>query len=396
VVYYGDMGLLSALGITKTNKTVEAQYAPAVMLDSYGFNSIGTPFGYGPIDRALAVQVPAVNRCANLIKGVVGYLPLKLYKKSTGEELASPLWIEQPDIRQPRSVTISATVDSLIFYGQAFWRITELYADDLRPARFEWVANTRVTAQTNALGTEILYYMIDQQKVPMVGVGSLVTFQGLTQGILQTSGRTIQAALDLEKAAAISSATPMATGFLKNTGADMPESQVQGLLAAWKSARQNRSTAYLTSTLSYEPVGFSPKDMTYNESIQFLVTQICRAMNVPANMVSADMGTGSSMTYQNILEGRKEFVAYSLQPYICAIEDRLSMDDITARGHTVRFAIEESFLRADTMKRLEALEKMLSLGLITVEEAKEMENMTPEGNENGNAEYISSTKGENA
>ena len=88
MVYYGYMGLLSALGITKTNKTVEAQYAPAVMLDSYGFNSIGTPFGYGPIDRALAVQVPAVNRCANLIKGVVGYLPLKLYKKSTGEELA--------------------------------------------------------------------------------------------------------------------------------------------------------------------------------------------------------------------------------------------------------------------------------------------------------------------
>ena len=390
------MGLLSALGITKTNKTVEAQYAPAVMLDSYGFNSIGTPFGYGPIDRALAVQVPAVNRCANLIKGVVGYLPLKLYKKSTGEELASPMWVEQPDIRQPRSVTISATVDSLIFYGQAFWRITELYADDLRPARFEWVANTRVTAQTNALGTEILYYMVDQEKVPMVGVGSIVTFQGLTQGVLQTTGRTIQAALDMEKAAAVAAATPMATGFLKNTGADMPEAQVQGLLAAWKSARQNRSTAYLTSTLSYEPVGFSPKDMAYVDGIQFLTTQICRAMNVPAWMVSADMGSGSSMTYQNILESRKEFVAYSLQPYICAIEDRLSMDDITALGHTVRFAIEESFLRADTMKRLEALEKMLSLGLITVEEAKEMENMTPEGNENGNAEYISSTKGENA
>ena len=390
------MGLLSALGITKTNKTVEAQYAPAVMLDSYGFNSIGTPFGYGPIDRALACQVPAVNRCANLIKGVVGYLPLKLYKKSTGEELAAPLWVEQPDIRQPRSVTISATVDSLIFYGQAYWRITELYADDLRPSRFEWVANTRVTAQTNALGTEILYYMVDQAKVPMVGVGSLVTFQGLTQGVLQTSGRTIQAALDMEKAASVAAATPMATGFLKNTGADMPEAQVQGLLAAWKSARQNRSTAYLTSTLSYEPVGFSPKDMAYVDGIQFLTTQICRAMNVPAYMVSADMGTGSSMTYQNILESRKEFVAYSLQPYICAIEDRLSMDDITARGHTVRFAIEESFLRADTMKRLEALEKMLSLGLITVEEAKEMENMTPEGNENGNAEYISSTKGENA
>ncbi len=41
----------------------------------------------------------------------------------------------------------------------------------------------------------------------------------------------------------------MATTVLKNTGADLPPAEVQGLLASWKSARQNRSTAYLTSTL---------------------------------------------------------------------------------------------------------------------------------------------------
>ncbi len=77
-----------------------------------------------------------------------------------------------------------------------------------------------------------------------------------------------------------------------------------------------------------------------------------------------NVGTGSNMTYQNLLESRKEFVSYSLQPFICSIEDRLSMDDITPRGHVVKFAIEESFLRADTMKRLEAIEKMLNLGLM--------------------------------
>jgi HK97 family phage portal protein len=192
--------------------------------------------------------------------------------------------------------------------------------------------------------------------------------------------------LDLEKAAAISAATPMATGFIKNTGADMPEAQVQGLLAAWKSARQNRSTAYLTSTLSYEPVGFSPKDMMYNEAQQYLATQIARAMNVPAYYISAD--NNNSMTYQNVIDGRKEFVAYSLQPFICAIEDRLSMDDITPRGHVVKFAIEESFLRADTMKRLEALEKMLNLGLIDIDDAKEMESLTPNGREQDDDTYI--------
>ena len=85
------------------------------------------------------------------------------------------------------------------------------------------------------------------------------------------------------------------------------------------------------------------------------------------------------MTYQNILDGRKEFVAYSLQPFISAIENRLSMDDITRRGNVVRFAIDESFLRADTMARLEAIEKLLALGLIDVGQAQSMEQLSPMG-----------------
>jgi HK97 family phage portal protein len=383
------MGILSALGLAKNKEPLQAQYAPAIMDTAYGYGSFTTGVGNFPggLDRNFAMQVPAVSRCRNLIAGVVSYLPLKLYKKSNGEELGNPLWLDQPDYRQPRSVTISMTVDSLLFYNLAYWRCTELYADDLRPSRFEWVANNRVTYTTNKFGTEVEEYFVDGVRAPMSGIGSLITFQGLTGGgVLQTAARTIQAALDLEKAAAISAATPMATGFIKNTGADMPEAQVQGLLAAWKSARQNRSTAYLTSTLSYEPVGFSPKDMMYNEAQQYLATQIARAMNVPAYYISADMN--NSMTYQNIIDGRKEFVAYSLQPFICAIEDRLSMDDITPRGHVVKFAIEESFLRADTMKRLEALEKMLNLGLIDIDDAKEMESLTPNGREQDDDTYI--------
>ena len=380
------MGILSALGITSNNRSVKAQYAPAVMNDGYGFSGVGNTFGYGPMDRALAMQVPAVARCRNLIAGVISYLPLELYKKSTGAELGSPVWLEQPDIRQPRSVTISATIDSLIFYGVAYWRVTEVYADDLRPSRFEWVSNLRVNAQLNPKGTEVMYYTIDGLQVPMSGPGSLITFQGLIQGVLQTAGRTIQSALDIERAAAVAAQTPMATGYLKNTGADLPEDHVQGLLATWKASRASRSTAYLTSTLSYESVGFSPKDMMYNEASQYLATQVARAMNVPAYYISADMN--NSMTYQNIIDGRKEFVAYSLQPFICAIEDRLSMNDITTNGNVVKFNIEESFLRADTMKRLEAIEKMLTLGLIDLDHAKEMENMTPEGSESNDATYV--------
>ena len=376
------MGLLQTLGLRNASTPkVEAQYAPAVMDSSYGIGYFNTgsanALGVGSVGRDFAMQVPTVARCRNLIAGVIASLDLELYNKTTGKELGKPRWLEQPDVRQPRSVTMAWTIDSLIFYNLAYWRITETYADDGRPSRFEWVANNRVTFTTNKFGTEIEQYYIDGIAVPME---SIVTFQGLNGGgVLQTGARTIQASLDLEKAAAVSAATPMPTGYIKNTGADLPESQISGLLAAWKSSRMNRSTAYLTSTLSYETTGFSPKDMTYNESLQFLSTQVSRLMGVPAWMASSDMN--NSMTYQNILDSRKEFLAYTLQPYVSAVENRLSMNDITNSQNVVRFAVDDTFLRADAMERLNVIEKMLNLGLIDIDQAKEMEDLTPDGND---------------
>ena len=150
------MGLLQTLGITK--KDVTAQLAPAVMSQGYGAGvySYGGLYATGNgapfMDRFTALQVPAVARCRNLIAGVISSIDLELYKKSTGAKMESPLWLDQPDMRQPRSVTIAYTVDSLLFYGVAYWRVTSLYADDGRPSGFEWVANTRVTV-TRVLAT---------------------------------------------------------------------------------------------------------------------------------------------------------------------------------------------------------------------------------------------------
>jgi HK97 family phage portal protein len=382
------VGLLDTLGFRKavmpnpSHPRVTAQLAPAIMDAPYGSfygqNNFGGYNNYiNAVDRQNAMSVPAVARCRNLIAGVIATIPLQSFSTKTGEETPNLVWIDQPDKRQPRSQTISWTVDSLFHYGVAYWRVTEIYQDDNRPARFEWVQNDRVSVKLNKFNTEVEYYMISGERVPMEGVGSLVTFQHLDQGILVRAGRTIQSAIDIEKAANIASQTPMPTGIIKNSGADLPDAQIQGILAGWKAARQNRSTAYLTSTLDYVPTAFSPKDMMYNEAAQYLATQIARACNVPAYMIDAETFRG--MTYQNIIDGRKEYMAYSLQPFITAIEDRLSMDDLTPRGQTVRFNVDETFLRADAMERLNVTEKLLNLGLIDIPQAQAMEDLSPNG-----------------
>ena len=370
------MGLLSRLtGATKT-ADVTAQYAPQVLGE---YSPYAMPFQFAYVGRTEALSVPSLARCRNLLAGTIGTIPLELYKKSTGEELGKPLWLEQPSYNQPRSVTIAYTVDSLLFYSQAFWRVVEVYQEDQRPSRFEWIANSRVTATLDRDNVYVKSYAIDGTTVPMDGLGSLITFQSLNDGILNTGVSTIRACIDIQKAAAVSASVPMATTVLKNSGADLPPSEVQGLLASWKKARNNGSTAYLTSTLEAQNIGFSPKDMMYNEAIQNLATEIARLCNVPPYYVSADQNT--TMTYANVTEERKQFLTLSLQPFISAIEDRLSMDDITARGNIVKFDIDKNYLRTDPLVELQIIRELLDLQLITQEQAMEMTDLTPNGSQ---------------
>jgi HK97 family phage portal protein len=363
------------MGLFSRKQMVEAQVAPQVMGEQIALMNYVIP----TISRKDAMSVPALARCRNLISGVVGSVPLEYYKKSTGEMIASPKWIEQLSPSQPSFVTLAWICDSLLMYGQSFLEIVETYQEDGRPSQFEWVANTRVTYDLDIHNNYVTQYYVDGVPRPMSGLTSLITIQAQNDGILSTGARTIQAAIDAHRAASIALATPSAVGYLKNNGADLPPAEVQGLISAWKRARQNSSVAYLTSTLSFETVGFSPKDMGYTDAIQNLSTEISRLCNIDPYYVSASMN--QSMTYSNVIEERKQLVALSLQPYFSAIESRLSMNDVSTAGHYVKFALDDTFLRTEPMERLLVLEKMLGLGLITTEQAMEMEDLSPNGNE---------------
>ncbi len=382
------MGILQTLKLVDSiadpvysTPSITAQYNPPIM-DSTISNFIYAPNVF--VSRAEAMAVPTVARARNLIAGTIATLPLHLYRKSTGEELGSPRWLEQPDYRQPRSVTLSATVDALFHFGVAYWEVTEVYEGiDGRPSAFAFVNNDRVSFNLNQNNTEVENYLVDGVARPQWGIGSLITFQGINEGILNNGGRTIRAALDLEKAAAIAAATPIPSGYISNSGSDLPPDQITGLLSQWKLARQQRSTAFLSASLQYHATSFSPKDMMYSEAAQHLSTQLARLCNIPAYMVSSEMN--NSMTYSNVMDERRQFVDMTLKPLYAAIEDRLSMNDITNSQNYVRFSVDDTYLRSDALTRLAILEKMLALNLITVDQARGMEDLTPEG-DNSNAD----------
>jgi len=366
-----SMGIFSRAESKPTKPSVLAQYAPQVLSTPLLTSLVPSQ----SITRELALEIPSVVRARNLICGTIASMPIELYRKSTGEELMKPVWMDQPAINQPRSVTIAYTVDSLLFYGWSIWIVKSRYQEDGRPASYEWIPNTRVNPYYgNSEGHTIEGYYVDQV---FYSNDDVVTFQSINDGVLTSGARILRAALDLEIASGVAASTPMPTGYISNSGADLDPKEVQGLLSAWKTARSQRNTAYLTSTLSYQPVSYSPKEMLYNEAKQDYATQIARLCNVDAFYLSAD--ANNSMTYSNLLDSRKQFVSLTLQPFISAIEDRLSMNDVTPMGNEVRFDLDSSFLRANPMDELLVIEKLLALNLITVEQAMAMTDITPNG-----------------
>ena len=98
-----------------------------------------------------AMTVPAVARARNLIASTIASMPLEMYvtdlETRERREVAPLPWVEQPQADIPRMTTLAYTIDSLFFYGRAYWLVTETYAEDGRPRKFRWVDPLDITTQ---------------------------------------------------------------------------------------------------------------------------------------------------------------------------------------------------------------------------------------------------------
>ena len=98
-------------------------------------------------------------------------------------------------------------------------------------------------------------------------------------------------------------------------------------------------------------------------------------MNVPAWVVDAPI-EGNSLTYSNIESRTRELIDYGLAPYLSAIEDRLSLDDVLPRGQWARFDTT-LITRGDLKTRAEAYSAAQQAGILTADECKTFETGRP-------------------
>jgi HK97 family phage portal protein len=321
---------------------------------------------YANATRAEAMTVPTVARALGIIQ-TISSLPMHTRNEATGEKVAQPRVINQPDPRIPGTTFWAWLFSDLFFFPNGYARVMERYADTGKIRAMERVAPERVTIQTNALGTEITNYMIDGT---YVDPQTLVVFPGTQEGLLSRAGRTINAAAALERAALDFALDPIPQMVVKSNGTSLPADRVSKLLAAIRN-RVKKSVIYLNADVDLSTIGYDPKNLQLNEARNYLALEISRACGLPAYFTDSQQ---SSFTYSNALDKRRDLVDFAFRNYMSIVEQRLSFPDFTPAGNRVTFDLDD-FLRGNPYERAQVYEILNRIGAMTTEEIREEEDM---------------------
>jgi HK97 family phage prohead protease len=355
---------------------VDSTSIPAQVL---GLTSYSDPVAKaGPVTREIAIQVPAVKRARDLICATIGQLPAVVLN-SKNVVTRNPL-LDQPEAFRARVITMTLTVEDLLFYAKSYWQVTERVngwpskVKRLNPLEVDDGSGWPFTPEQRDLRTW------EPGKVHVNGKHvedrDLIRFESPNEALLYAGARAIRASLRLD-ASALNNADgqPPTDYFEPREGADPgTDAEILEILDAWKLARQRRSTAYVPAALKYNISGFDPQKLQLQEARQHAVIEIARS----AGMDPEALGVSTtSRTYFNAFDKRKEFTDFVLSPYVTAVEERLSMGDVTPSGHKVRTDLDV-FMRSDPKTRYETYEIGLRVGAIAdQDEVRELEGKPP-------------------
>lgn len=334
---------------------------PADVQAAFGIN----PGDGQPITRKDAMCVPAFARGRNTIAGTVGLLALvETRAGAVIPEVRSLL--AQPDRNTTRQHTLTWTVDDLMCEGLAWWLVDERAPQPSDfPTRAHRVHPSRVQIdRVNGTAT------VDGVRVE---TRDLIRFDAPHEGVLRYGGDVLRGALALERAVKRYADNPEPSALLydkRPIDADVKpqtEGEIDSMLTRWRNKNANSSVRWLGRMVGYERISLTPHELDLTAARQQAAVQIARLLGMPSRQVNAPSESG--MTYQNVSADRQEVIDTTCAVYLAAIEQRLSMDDITPRSRAVSFD-RDAYVAGTLSERIENAAAFTEAGLGPVDEAR--------------------------
>ena len=154
------------------------------------------------ITRAEAMTVPALIRARGILM-VIATQPLVAYK-GTARMQRQPAWLSRTDTPVSPQARIIATMDDLIFHGEALWYLARNAAgqitDAVRIPYEKWRITTNGTLEVN---------IAQDVWAPVTDPRAVIHFRSFQEGLCTIGAPSIRAARDIQRSVAARAKSPV-------------------------------------------------------------------------------------------------------------------------------------------------------------------------------------------
>lgn len=338
-------------------------------------------FSGAKVSRRDALRATAILRARNLIAGVPATLPIELRDVKT-REIDDRNWLgEQPHPELETTVMMALTFEDLLFEGKSYWRITRRLGDGFPVEAYRIDPKAVSQSFTRGLPSQMISEDLvfapgDPVTVDGLSLGSreVIRFTSPNPPLLVHAAKAIRTVLLLDQIVSDYATDPLPFGYFTDATDEEPmdDVEVNEVLGKWEGARRTRRWGYIGSGLELHNLEWpNPEQLQLAEARNHAVLEISRATGLDPS----DLGTaieGTSRTYQNAEQRRLDLIDFVLMPYISAVQDRFSMNDVCPRGLRAHFDIA-AFARADFKNRMESYAKGIESDVLDHNEARRRE-----------------------
>jgi len=331
-----DTTQLQAERLTRPNPQILSPWTPQTGLSTIVWADIFSEAGM-PITRTVAMSIPAIAKGRHVVAPKIGATPLRVLKHDaetqTDAQVPDPGWINSPDptCPVPPFHRMTWTVDDLIFTGWSLWSRVDLatgfpqYVSRVPRDDWQFDAEGFVTIQGEQVSSE-----------------RVILIPGPHEGILNFGRTAILHARQLLAAAARAGDVPNPNVELHYTGDDeLSDAEITELLRYYVAARQGENGGVsFTNSVIESKYGPSMDAQLLIDGRNAAAVDMARLIGIAAAMVDAT-APKASLNYETTQGRGLEHTEYGVEPYMQAIEARLSLDDVVPRGSRVRFDIEQ-------------------------------------------------------
>ncbi|MQX28877.1 phage portal protein [Sinorhizobium meliloti] len=338
----------------------------------------GSVIGSPAVSAATALTVPAVSAAVRTISEAAATLEIIVERKD-GEN-----WVQDDD--HPAAVLLRGDVND---WTSGFELVRDLVSEAL-------TKDAGGLAWVNRVGEkpmEIIHYDPGTITVQTVETGEptfhlngkplnpadVIHLRGpFSRSPLTLAREAIGAAMNMEMHASRTFANGAKPGGVLSIEGKLNAETAARIGQAWKAAHGGTKTggvAVLDNNGKYQPVTLTSTDAQFIENRRFQIEEIARAFNISVTL----LGDLTRATWSNLESKNREFLVYTLEPWLKALEGALRRALFTPeerREWRIRFD-RDDLTRADLGVRATAYSSLVSSRVYNPNELRAWDGMPP-------------------